>query len=102
LNFSKLNGQVWYSQQAFRAVNQAVGRVIRHKDDYGAIILCDERFSYDSSVKQMPSWLKSYVKKLNNYEAALDDLKSFFKVAVDIVRLFFFVLCASLLRFSFI
>ena len=39
-----INGHEWYSQQALRAVNQAIGRVIRHKDDYGAILLCDERF----------------------------------------------------------
>ena len=34
-----------YVQTAMRAVNQAVGRVIRHKHDYGAIILADERFA---------------------------------------------------------
>lgn len=39
-----LNGNAWYVQQALRAVNQAMGRVIRHKKDFGAIILCDERF----------------------------------------------------------
>lgn len=38
-----LTGEEWYSQQASRAVNQAVGRVIRHRHDYGAIIFCDER-----------------------------------------------------------
>lgn len=38
-----LTGQEWYKQQAFRAVNQAIGRVIRHKEDYGAIFLCDCR-----------------------------------------------------------
>ena len=38
-----LGGQEWYRQQASRAVNQAVGRVIRHRKDYGAILLCDER-----------------------------------------------------------
>ena len=38
-----LSGEEWYKQQASRAVNQAVGRVIRHRHDYGAIILCDER-----------------------------------------------------------
>nr|GFA59642.1 regulator of telomere elongation helicase 1 isoform X1 [Tanacetum cinerariifolium] len=37
-----LTGGEWYSQQASRAVNQAVGRVIRHRHDYGAIIFCDE------------------------------------------------------------
>ena len=38
-----LTGEEWYVQQASRAVNQAVGRVIRHRHDFGAIILCDER-----------------------------------------------------------
>ena len=38
-----MGGEEWYKQQASRAVNQAVGRVIRHRMDYGAIILCDER-----------------------------------------------------------
>ncbi len=40
-----LGGDAWYKQQASRAVNQAVGRVIRHRRDFGAIILCDERWS---------------------------------------------------------
>ncbi|KAL6568135.1 Regulator of telomere elongation helicase 1 [Orobanche hederae] len=40
-----LTGEEWYTQQASRAVNQAVGRVIRHQHDYGAIIFCDERFT---------------------------------------------------------
>ena len=40
----RLSGQEWYTQQATRAVNQAMGRVIRHRHDYGAIILADERF----------------------------------------------------------
>lgn len=39
-----LAGEAWYVQQASRAVNQAMGRVIRHRHDYGAIILADERF----------------------------------------------------------
>jgi hypothetical protein len=41
-----LTGEDWYNQQASRAVNQAVGRVIRHRHDYGAIIFCDERFLF--------------------------------------------------------
>lgn len=40
-----LTGNDWYNLQATRAVNQAIGRIIRHKNDFGAIILCDERFN---------------------------------------------------------
>lgn len=41
---SNLTGQMWYQQSASRAVNQALGRVIRHKNDWGAIFLLDERY----------------------------------------------------------
>ena len=32
-----------YVQQAARAVNQAIGRVVRHVDDWGAVLLADAR-----------------------------------------------------------
>ena len=39
--------------QAMRAVNQAMGRVIRHRWDYGAIILADKRFGDGGSMRQV-------------------------------------------------
>ena len=39
----QLTGEAWYSQTAMRAVNQALGRVIRHRNDHGAVVLLDER-----------------------------------------------------------
>jgi hypothetical protein len=85
IKMNMLSGSEWYSQQAFRAVNQAVGRVIRHKDDYGSIILCDERFSYETSIKQMPAWIKPHLIKVNDCQMAIDQLKSFFNVVTDFV-----------------
>ena len=40
----RISGGDWYMQQTIRAVNQAIGRVIRHIKDHGVVFLCDERF----------------------------------------------------------
>ena len=55
----ELSGNLWYSQQASRAVNQAVGRVIRHKDDFRVILLCDERFASLRQKGALSAWLRS-------------------------------------------
>ena len=38
-----MSGSDWYKTQAFRALNQALGRCIRHSNDWGAIILLEGR-----------------------------------------------------------
>jgi hypothetical protein len=45
-NAMKFTGEMWYKQSASRAVNQCLGRVIRHCKDWGAIFLFDERFPF--------------------------------------------------------
>lgn len=48
---TRLSGQEWYGQSALRAVNQAIGRIIRHKNDWGAVFLLDERFVLPSYIR---------------------------------------------------
>ncbi|XP_077212407.1 regulator of telomere elongation helicase 1 homolog isoform X2 [Tasmannia lanceolata] len=72
-----LTGEEWYSQQAARAVNQAVGRVIRHRHDYGAIIFCDERF--DNRQSQMSLWLRPHVKSYPKFGDVVFTLTRFFR-----------------------
>ncbi|KAJ0036143.1 hypothetical protein NQD34_004820 [Periophthalmus magnuspinnatus] len=79
-----LTGQEWYRQQAFRAVNQAVGRVIRHKEDYGAIFLCDERFKGANAIAQLPKWVRPYVRPYIAFGSVVRDVSQFFRVAQKI------------------
>ncbi|XP_039656402.1 regulator of telomere elongation helicase 1 [Perca fluviatilis] len=76
-----LSGQEWYRQQAFRAVNQAIGRVIRHKEDYGAILLCDQRFKGSNARAQLPSWVRPYVRLYAGFGNVIRDVSQFFRVA---------------------
>ncbi|KAM3617416.1 uncharacterized protein V6R79_005854 [Siganus canaliculatus] len=76
-----LTGQQWYRQQAFRAVNQAIGRVIRHKEDYGAIFLCDQRFKSAEVKSQLPSWVRPYVRQYEGFGNVVRDAIQFFRVA---------------------
>jgi len=78
-NKDRLPSKLWYRQQASRAVNQAIGRVIRHKNDFGAIILCDERFSYSDAKAHLPVWLKNQVKSYKDFGQAQRDLVGFFR-----------------------
>jgi regulator of telomere elongation helicase 1 len=74
-----LGGKEWYEQQAIRAVNQAIGRVIRHRNDYGAILLCDDRFAQQSIISQLSSWIREYVQVYNNFGEVQGRLTRFFK-----------------------
>lgn len=75
----KLTGNQWYIQQASRAVNQAIGRVIRHRHDYGAIILCDERFGLSQQQKCLSKWLQPFCYGYKTYGDAHISLMKFFK-----------------------
>ena len=63
-----------------RAVNQAMGRVIRHRRDYGAIIMCDERFQTAGARKQLSSWLRGLVQVYPNFGSVSGSLTKFFRV----------------------
>lgn len=78
----KITGDEWYTQEASRAINQAVGRVLRHKNDYGAIILLDERFRRKQQKDQLPSWVKPHIIETDKFGKVALNLTQFFKRVV--------------------
>lgn len=70
-------GRDWYGAQAFRALNQATGRVIRHKGDWGAIIMLDSRLRYPSSLNNISKWIRRCVTTPETYESFRMRLRQF-------------------------
>ncbi|XP_019094422.1 PREDICTED: Fanconi anemia group J protein homolog [Camelina sativa] len=73
-----LGGGEWYCQQAYRALNQAAGRCIRHRFDYGAIIFLDERYRQPRNRASISKWLRQSIKLYDNFEASMEGLRYFF------------------------
>ena len=77
-NRELLSGKEWYDIQAFRALNQALGRCIRHRRDWGAILMVDDRYQKNQSYLQsLSKWVRSGVSHYSNCQLMFDDLKSF-------------------------
>ena len=75
----QLSGKDWYGQQATRAVNQAIGRVIRHVQDYGSIILCDERFGWRNNKDGISKWLRNSIVLYSEYDKFDLKMRAFFQ-----------------------
>lgn len=88
-----LSGDEWYFLEATRAVNQAIGRVIRHKDDYGAILLCDYRFNQPRQKAQLSSWIQGHLNQAQptTFGPMIGAVSRFFRNAERTVCIFCFV-----------
>ncbi|KAJ5633002.1 hypothetical protein N7490_009341 [Penicillium lividum] len=51
-------GRDFYENSCMRAVNQCIGRAIRHVNDYAAIIMLDRRYDTPRIQKKLPGWIQ--------------------------------------------
>ncbi|KAM7480447.1 hypothetical protein LguiA_028660 [Lonicera macranthoides] len=87
LRSCKRRGRDYYENLCMKAVNQSIGRAIRHKNDYAAILLVDTRFASDASKRicshptnKLPQWIKGrLVSSTDNYGQVHRLLHQFFK-----------------------
>ncbi|KAH0474832.1 MAG: uncharacterized protein KVP18_003515 [Porospora cf. gigantea A] len=57
------HGEAWYDQQAIQAVNQAVGRIIRSREDFGFVILADSRYESARYYRRLSEWIRRSLKR---------------------------------------
>ena len=53
-----------------KAVNQSIGRVIRHAGDYGVVLLADERYGQASVQARLPDWIQPRSTVSSDFKAA--------------------------------
>jgi len=71
-----IKGSRWYEIQAFRAINQALGRCLRHSADWGAILLVDERWS-GSHLNNISKWLRKMARPVDSFDQYTTQLTRF-------------------------
>jgi chromosome transmission fidelity protein 1 len=63
---AKQAGQIYYENLCWKAINQTIGRAIRHQNDYASIILIDSRYcsmTQENLNDKLPKWICEAFKK---------------------------------------
>ncbi|ORY01038.1 helicase C-terminal domain-domain-containing protein [Clohesyomyces aquaticus] len=68
----------FYENACMRAVNQTVGRAIRHRGDYAAILMLDRRYSGERIQAKLPGWVRGSLASGAGVSQVVSRLDEFF------------------------
>lgn len=70
----------FYENACMRAVNQSIGRAIRHRGDYAAVVLVDRRFATERIRGKLPGWIRAGMEEgPGGLQGLLGGLSKFFR-----------------------
>ncbi|KAL7410162.1 helicase C-terminal domain-containing protein [Mrakia frigida] len=72
-------GRELYMNICMKAVNQSIGRAIRHAGDYAVLILVDKRYGQASIRNKLPKWIGEDVKVCSTFGEGVKNIATFFK-----------------------
>ena len=73
-----MSGQEFYLSKCMKAVNQSLGRAIRHKGDWAAIFLLDRRYLDDNIQLSISRWLRPEI-AAQRWDSLESDFASFIR-----------------------
>ncbi|WVQ99004.1 hypothetical protein IAU59_006136 [Kwoniella sp. CBS 9459] len=68
-----------YENLCMMAVNQSIGRAIRHANDYATILLVDKRYATARIRNKLPKWIGQDVRVQQDYTSVARGLAAFFR-----------------------
>lgn len=71
-------GQSHYENLCMKAVNQSIGRAIRHRGDYATILLLDQRYGSARITKSLPDWISNRLQHHTRFGSAFAAIRKFF------------------------
>lgn len=57
-----------------KAVNQSIGRSVRHQQDYASVFLLDHRYQRDNVRNALPNWLQPSLQVHTSFGSAFSQL----------------------------
>lgn len=69
----------YYENLCMKAVNQCIGRAIRHINDYASVLLIDDRYGSMRIQQKLPEWIRKSLKSPHNFGGVQATLVKFFR-----------------------
>jgi len=76
-------GELYYENLCMKAVNQSIGRAIRHIRDYAVILLLDKRYSKPRIQQKLPKWIGNRLLVNTTFQSTFGEVARFFKEKKD-------------------
>lgn len=72
-----LPGTVLIENLCMKAINQSIGRAIRHQRDFASIVLLDHRYARPSILAKLPAWIRDRVEVKATFGPAFAAVRKF-------------------------
>jgi chromosome transmission fidelity protein 1 len=68
-----------YENMCLNAVNQSIGRAIRHVNDWACLVLLDRRYAQERIRAKLPGWIRESVKVTSGFGEVMKEMGGFYR-----------------------